>query len=155
MEMPIPAVQRTKAIWALIMLRVVLDVYKDVEADSSFGRQIRKVERWHRECEFTVKQGNGYLSGGARRDLDARFEVMGPYIETEHMEPEARAERWAALWWTALTELISARCICPDWCTGRCWNYLEQTVETMCVRYILPLWPDSEVTGTKIALEIP
>ncbi|WP_297669037.1 hypothetical protein [uncultured Desulfovibrio sp.] len=155
MAIPIPAVQRTRAVWALTLLRVVLDVYRDCGDGSPFGRQLRKVERWHRECELAVKQGDGNLSAGARRDLDARFAVVGPYIETEQMAPEVRAERWAALWWTALTELISARVICPDWCRGRCWGFLEQTVATMCERHILAMWPGSDVEGTRIALEIP
>lgn len=155
MAVPIPAVQRTKAIWALTLLRVVLDVYRDCKGTSPFGAQLQRVERWHRECELAVKQGGGNLSAGARRDLDARFAVVGPYIETEQMAPEPRAERWAALWWTALTELIGARVMCPLYCTGRCWNYLERTVVTLCERHILPMWPGSDVEGTRIALEIP
>ena len=142
--------------WALTILRVVLDVYKDMESGRDvMARQLQKIERWHKECEKAMMQVGGPLSAGARRDMEARIAVAAPYIETEDMEPEQRGRRWAALWWTALTELISARVMCPVYCTGRHWNYLEQTVAGLCERVLLSLWPDCDVAGTKIALEIP
>ena len=152
----IPAVQRTKAIWALTIIGAILEVYEDCATGTdAFARQLRKVRRWHGECAETVKQGaDGNLSAGARRDLDGRFAVVGPYMETGDMTPSARAERYAALWWTALTELLSARTVCPLYCASRAWLRLEQTVTTVCVRLLLPAWPGCDEAGTKISLEV-
>jgi len=131
-------------------------VYEDLAAGRDImARQLQKVQRWHRECEQFMMRHGGPLSAGARRDMERRIAVAAPYIETEQMQPEERGERWAALWWAALTELVSARVMCPLYCRGRQWSYLERTVAGLCERVLLPLWPGCDVAGTRIALEIP
>ena len=156
MPIPAPPVQRTKAEWSLTVLQAVLDVYSELSKGTDpLARQLQKIIRWHKECGASLQRRDGPLSAGAKRDMNRRIAALAPYMETEDMEKDARAERWAALWWTALSELISARGMCPIYCAGRNWAYLEQTMTTLCEKMLLPLWPDCDVTGTQISLELP
>lgn len=156
MPFPIPAVQRTKALWALTLLGALLEVYAEVAATTgSVGRHLQKVARWHKACQASVQEPGSAFSAGAKRDLDRRFAIAGPYMETEHMPPEQRAERYAALWWAALTEIVSARVMCPEFCRARAWAWLEQTTATVAEKIFLPMFPGCDEAGTKIALELP
>ena len=157
MPIPIPSVQRTKAIWALTFLGALLEVFSDISATKGeVGKQLQKVIRWHKACQASVQEpGKSAFSAGARRELDCRFGIAGPYMETAAMPPKARAERFAALWWAALTEIISARVMCPEFCRAREWGYLEQTAATVAEKIFLPMFPGCDEAGTKIALELP
>ena len=157
MPFPIPAVQRTKAIWALTFLGALLEVFTEVAATKGqVGAQFQRVIRWHKACQASVQEpGTSAFSAGARRDLDARFAIAGPYMETAEMAPEQRAERYAALWWAALTETVSVRVMCPEFCRSREWAWLEQTTATVAEKIFLPMFPGCDVEGPRIALELP
>ena len=154
MPIPTPAIQQRKAITALTIMEAVMGVWRETIDDSPWGKQLRKVDRWLTECKKPFFK-NTHLSAGARRDMDKVFVRLGKYLETNDLPAEKRAQRWSALWWTALTEITSARGICPLYCKSREWEWLEQTAATMAERYMCDLCPGCDVEGTQIALELP
>lgn len=151
------AQHKTKALWALTLIGALLEVFGDVAASKGeTGFMFQRVQRRHKVCQEFVKAKNGRISAGARRDLDARFKICGPFMETEGMTKEQNAERFAALWWTALSELISANVVCRnDICKGQAWAYLEEAVSDVANQILLPMFPSSDEAGTRISLMLP
>lgn len=152
MALPIPAIQYTKALATLVLMEGVLEVWMPTADDTAWGRQLRKVKRWHEACAVPFRDIT--LSKGAARDFYRTAGYLDPLMDTEKMDGEARAQRWAALWWTALTEITSVRVICPVYCRTREWAWLEQTACTIAMS-LVENFPGCDEEGTKVALELP
>ena len=90
--------QHTKAVLALTTLTGPLEVLEPaIVPGSKFALQMQKVMRWRDECAKLTKTKR--LSAGAKRELDAVCTNLAPYMQTEHMNHDARLRQWARTGW--------------------------------------------------------
>ena len=145
------ALQHTQCILALSAVRACLEVLTPAVNDTALAPTLAEISALiERAAESTRRKK---LSAGARRDLDNRFRVLGPYIETERMPDAERFDRWAAIVWCAATLLLDARITCPAYAASVEWGQLVRTMDRL-AEALAEMSPGADEAGTEIYLMV-
>ena len=131
---PHEAIQHTRCVLALSMITVALSLLKPETLPQlgDLGKQVDKVNRWLDRCGDDTQKRK--LSAGAKRDLDARFNILAGHvgnIQTAATDA-TRWTQWAAGVWAGLTFLEDARNTCPAYFRGLHWHNLLKTLTKLC-----------------------
>lgn len=147
-----PAVQHTRAVLAQTVLTAAMEVFLPTATNrSKYALQVRKVARWLDACKDLTR--SKALSAGARRDLDDVCARLGPWLDTDGLDPEARAHRWAAIWWVGCALTLGVRCTCHLYGQHRHWLWLTTTAWTL-GHMLMECFPGCDELGTDIYMEI-
>ena len=140
--------QHTRAVLALTTLTGPLEVLEPaVMPGSKFAQQMQKVMRWRDECAKATKTKR--LSAGAKRELDAVCTNLAPYMQTEHLNHDARLRQWAALAWVGILYVLGVKCTCPEYGKSQAWVYLDMTAWTL-GNMLMQMVPGCDVDGTAL-----
>lgn len=149
---PATAKQHTACLLALTFARVCMDVLHPALEDTPLGMVSRRIRRLIDQCSETVRVGKE-PSARAKRELHCAFEKIGPLIETEHLEGEARLQAWARNFWAAMALVSDARATCKTFTSDGRWYHLDHSMEVL-AKSLTELCPDADVQGTEMYMNL-
>lgn len=140
--------QRTQADIALRLLTGPLKVlYPAVVPGCKFALQMNKVIRWRDQCTKIICSKR--LSSTAKREMESVYEKIEPFMQTEHMDHDARLRQWAALAWVGIIYVLGVKCTCPEYGKSQQWVYLDMTAWTL-GQMLMQMVPGCDEDGTAL-----
>ena len=148
-----PAVQRCRAELALHASSGVFGRFFKANLPSKpFQEQLLKCMKWHGECTQALPTQR--LPMAMWQVTKKRLKLLEPYFDTKHAKnQEFAAEQWCVLAGVAGMLIIDVLCNCPDY-HNRNWRFLSDTTDTLCLRYLYPIFPQAEEAATKLWLKV-
>ena len=148
-----PAIERCRAELALnVSVRVFDRFHKAAMPCDAFNRQLTKCIRWHYECTRALPGRRVPAEMWAM--TKKRLALLEPYFQTNRAQnQEAAAEQWCVLAGCAGMLIIDVWVSCPDY-HSRNWKYLSDCTDTLCLKYLYPIFPEAEEAATKLWLKV-
>ena len=148
-----PAVQRCRAELALnVSVRVFERFHNAALPSKAFNEQLTRCLKWHAEC--TKALPGQRLPLAMWQVTKKRLKILDPYFQTDKAKNhEFAAEQWCVLAGCAAMLIIDVLVSCPDY-HNRNWRFLSDTTDTLCLRYLYPIFPDAEEAATKLWLKV-
>ena len=144
--------QHTKAFMAISAITPTLEVLAPSAAPGSrFEQQIGKVMRWRAACSKMLDAKK--ISVPASRELNARNLRLFKYMQTTHLPPEARAQRWAEPLWVGVCLVMGVKNTCQYFKSWQPWVYLDMTAWTL-GHILMNAVPGCDEAGTELYMEI-
>ena len=148
-----PAAQRCRAELALnVSVRVFERFHRAALPAKAFNAQLTRCLRWHYECTRALPGSRVPAEMWAH--TQRRLTLIDPYFKTSKAQnQEAAAEQWCVLAGCAAMLIIDVLVSCPDY-HNRNWRYLSDCTDTLCLKYLYPLFPQAEEAATKLWLKV-
>ena len=148
-----PAVQRCRAELALnVSVRVFERFHNAALPAKAFNEQLTRCLHWHYECTRALPARRVPAEMWAK--TKRRLAMLEPYFKTNHAKnQEAAAEQWCVLAGCAGMLIIDVLCNCPDY-HNRAWRFLSDTTDTLCLKYLYPLFPEAETAAAKLWMKV-
>ena len=148
-----PSVQRCRAELALHASAGIFGKFFRANIpDKGFQQQLMRCMRWHRECTQALPARR--VPAEMWRMTKKRLSLIEPYFQTHAAQNQDKAaEQWCVVAGVAGMLIIDVLCNCPDY-HNRNWRFLSDTTDTLCLRYLYPIFPDAEEAATKLWLKV-
>ena len=148
-----PAVQRCRAELALHASSGVFGKFLRANIpDKGFQSQLMRCMKWHAECTKALPAQR--LPVAMWKVTKRRLKTLEPYFNTHGAQNQDKAaEQWCVLAGCAAMLIIDVLVCCPDY-HNRNWRFLSDTTDTLCLRYLYPIFPDAEEAAAKLWLKV-
>ena len=94
------------------------------------------------------------VARGNVADYQKAPQLLEPYFDTHDAQNQDKAaEQWCVLAGCAGMLIIDVLCNCPDY-HNRAWRFLSDTTDTLCLKYLYPLFPEAETAAAKLWMKV-
>lgn len=141
---PNPIANRARAELALQACALVLKRLHDAQFESkALNRQLTKCCKWCATCTAALTAAKLPIVIGKK--LEERIFRFQHLLDTRNAhDKEAAAKQVIVALGVAALLVIDCYCNTAEY-SNKNWRYLSDTMDTLCLKYLYPLWPELEI----------